>query len=98
MSALALVIALGHGCYSRPQRMSSAAGPSAQIPFPPLELAHRVGSLSGFVHPFAVYEGIGRHGSESIRALLPKNWSFQGKRVLDFGCGAGRTLRHFFAE
>lgn len=30
--------------------------------------------------------------------LLPGDFSFAGKRVLDFGSGAGRTLRHFFAE
>jgi SAM-dependent methyltransferase len=31
-------------------------------------------------------------------AMLPDRWSFERKRVLDFGCGAGRTLRHFLAE
>ena len=24
--------------------------------------------------------------------MLPEGWTFEGKRVLDFGCGAGRTL------
>jgi len=32
---------------------------------------------------------------EDIVQALPESWSFEGKRVLDFGCGAGRTLRHF---
>jgi SAM-dependent methyltransferase len=30
--------------------------------------------------------------------LLPDDWSFEGKRVLDFGSGGGRTLQHFLAE
>ena len=30
--------------------------------------------------------------------MLPTEWSFEGRRVLDFGCGAGRTLRHFLGE
>ena len=65
---------------------------------PPLELAHRVGSLADFEDPFTVYDELGRHARESILAVLPSEWSFHKKRVLDFGCGAGRTLRHFFPE
>ena len=34
----------------------------------------------------------------SLLRLLPADWSFVGKRVLDFGSGAGRTLRHFATE
>ena len=30
--------------------------------------------------------------------MLPADWTFDGKSVLDFGCGAGRTLRHFLDE
>jgi SAM-dependent methyltransferase len=33
-----------------------------------------------------------------IESLLPPDWSFGGKRVLDFGCGAARVLRQFLDE
>jgi SAM-dependent methyltransferase len=46
----------------------------------------------------AGYDRIGRHSRARIERLLPAPWSWEGKRVLDFGCGAGRTLRQFLAE
>jgi SAM-dependent methyltransferase len=65
------------------------------LPLPPLGLAHRVGSLSGAVDPLQYYDALGRETRDGIVKRLPSNWTFHGKRVLDFGCGAGRTLRHF---
>jgi SAM-dependent methyltransferase len=39
------------------------------------------------------YAAIGAAHVEMILSLLPPDWSWDGKRVLDFGCGAGRTLQ-----
>jgi SAM-dependent methyltransferase len=71
---------------------------SKTIPFPPLELAHRVGSLAETVDPWARFDELGQGARRTILELLPDDWSFEGKRVFDFGCGAGRTLRHFVEE
>ena len=48
--------------------------------------------------PLGAYERMGRGLRELIEGLLPPNWSWTGKRVLDFGCGAGRVLRQFVPE
>jgi SAM-dependent methyltransferase len=45
-----------------------------------------------------MWERLGPETRTAVIDLLPPDWSFQGKRVLDFGCGAGRTLRHFMSE
>src|SRR3954470_7712200 len=70
----------------------------AEAPFPPLELANRVGSLEGADDPFAWYDSLGKQTKDKILEVLPDGWSFEGKRIYDFGCGAGRTLRHFLEE
>jgi SAM-dependent methyltransferase len=67
-------------------------------PYPPFELANRVLSLEGFDDPLAVYDNMGAETKAALLDLLPDGWSFEDKRVLDFGCGAGRTLRHFLVE
>jgi SAM-dependent methyltransferase len=71
---------------------------SAAVPYPPHELATRVCCLDDWGDPVAAYERLGAEAKAALLALLPNDWSFDGKRVLDFGCGAGRTLRHFLAE
>ena len=71
---------------------------SSTPPRPPLELAQRVCSLEGKEDPLEAYEELGAEAKGSLLRLLPDDWSFEGKRVLDFGCGAGRTLRHFLSE
>lgn len=68
------------------------------LPYPPLTLMNRVGSLSAAGDPHEWYDQLGEGAKQSIVAMLPDDWTWPGKRVLDFGCGAGRTLRHFGDE
>ena len=71
---------------------------TAALPYPPLELANRVGSLDAAAEPMEFYDELGRRAYTEIVSRLPSDWVFAGKRILDFGCGAGRTLRHFTKE
>lgn len=67
------------------------------MPLPPFELANRVTA----VEPREAEEMYRAHGAQLkglLVDLLPPSWSFEGKRVLDFGCGAGRVLRCFAEE
>jgi SAM-dependent methyltransferase len=68
------------------------------VPFPPLDLMSRVGSLEQADDPRRAYDALGEALRRGIVDLLPPDWSWDGRRVLDFGCGAGRTLRHFMRE
>ena len=69
----------------------------ADVPMPPLELVLRVGTPPS-QDPFQVFEMVGLAERAHLLRLLPSAWSFTGKRVLDFGCGSGRTLRHLLSE
>lgn len=71
---------------------------STTLPYPPVALATRVGALEAAADPMAYYDQLGRSAYTEIVSRLPSGWSFAGKRILDFGCGAGRTLRHFIRE
>jgi SAM-dependent methyltransferase len=52
-----------------------------------------------WLRTFADYWGsIGPETKDAIVDLLPDDWSFEGKRMLDFGSGPGRTLREFLPE
>jgi SAM-dependent methyltransferase len=61
-------------------------------PIPSPELAARIGGA------YEDYEDIGRQQRAVLEAHLPAGWSFDGKRMLDFGCGTGRTLSAFLPE
>ena len=78
--------------------MTSGLSRSKGAPYPPLELAQRVCCLNGRGDPYPAYERLGAEAKAALVQMLPPDWSFDGKRVLDFGCGAGRTLRHFLDE
>ena len=66
-------------------------------PLPPRALAIRAG-VPDATAVIESYRAVGRDSRTTILELLGKSWSFQGKRVLDFGCGSGKVMRHFLAE
>ncbi len=68
-----------------------------RAPLPPAELIQRVHRIDD-PDIEGTYLREGRVTRERLEHLLPSDWSWDGKRVLDFGCGAGRTLRHFLDE
>jgi SAM-dependent methyltransferase len=53
---------------------------------PPARLAARIGGR------FEDYAAIASGQRDYLVSILPDDWSFKGKTVLDFGCGPGRTL------
>lgn len=72
---------------------------SSERPYPPADLANRV--LSSTTDPFAqlvTFEVFGAATREMLLDLLPDGYDLTGRKVLDFGCGVGRTLRHFLDE
>lgn len=67
---------------------------SAPLPTP--ELARRVGVLDQD-DPLPSFDELGKATKRWLVELLPAGW-FDGKRILDFGCGPGKALRHFLPE
>lgn len=64
------------------------------LPFPPSSLRERVFAGGEPEDSTSTYEAVGRGAAHAVERALPSGWSWEGKRVLDFACGAGRVLRH----
>lgn len=71
--------------------------PDLSARLPPPHLASRVGPGIG-QSALDAFDREGASVRSQILRLLPPDWSFEDKRVLDFGCGSGRVLRHFLDE
>lgn len=69
---------------------------SASLPIPPPELIDRIGPTG--TDPVRAYIDGGVFHRKVIESLLPADWSWNGKRTLDFGCGCGRIMRQFAPE
>jgi len=66
-------------------------------PLPPRALAIRAG-VPDPADVIDSYRAVGRDSRATILELLGTSWSFEGTRVLDFGCGSGKVMRHFLPE
>jgi SAM-dependent methyltransferase len=76
----------------------SYGGPGSQPgEVPPFDLARRVMAIDR-EGAEETYRSHGLGVKETILSLLPGDWEFSGKRVLEFGCGAGRVLSAFRDE
>jgi SAM-dependent methyltransferase len=64
---------------------------------PPVALLKRI-ALPDHEDPARWFNDSGRAHKDSIVRALPGDWTWRDKRVLDFGCGVGRILRHFATE
>jgi SAM-dependent methyltransferase len=82
-------------------RVSESAHEREQAaPLPPRPLALRAG-VPDPADVIASYRAVGRDSRTTIQQLLATSgvdFSFTGARVLDFGCGSGKVMRHFLPE
>lgn len=69
-----------------------------EVPIPPPELRQRMSILADSDEDRRGYLERGAVTRRAIEGVLTPDWSWEGKRVLDFGCGSGRVLRHLLPE
>jgi SAM-dependent methyltransferase len=65
-----------------------------EAPVPPIALTARLAQAPTAWTDTQGYLERGRQALRAIERVLPADWTWSNKRVLDFGCGAGRTIRH----
>jgi SAM-dependent methyltransferase len=65
-----------------------------EVPIPPVALSARLSQAPAGVADAQGYLERGRRAIGAIERVLPADWTWTNKRVLDFGCGAGRAVRH----
>lgn len=72
---------------------------NGRVPLPPDELIRIAGAPpEAPVRMRETYLEIGAGCKATVLDALGTDWSWDDKRMLDFGCGAGRLLRHLIAE
>jgi SAM-dependent methyltransferase len=72
-------------------------GGSAPRQLPPAEMMARVGHAGDPNSEFS-YQWVGEFLKSKVVDLLGPEWTWEGRRMLDFGCGPGRLLRQFLDE
>jgi SAM-dependent methyltransferase len=63
-------------------------------PIPPVALTARLALAPDAWSDVEGYLQRGKDALGAIERVLPADWTWEGKRILDFGCGAGRSIRH----